>query len=94
MVLESGGLESGRLDFVMYLKSTSELNCVINKNQGTFDFINKINKKKGPLGSHCVKSGGLESGGRESGGREPGGRESRATDFGSGIALACPLEKI
>ena len=30
----------------MYLKSTSELNSVINKNQGTFDFINKINKKK------------------------------------------------
>ena len=24
-----------------YLKSTSELHCVINKNQGTFDFMNK-----------------------------------------------------
>ena len=78
----------------MYLKSTSELNCVINKNQGTFDFINKINKKKGPLESHCVKSRGLESGGRESGGREPGGRESRATDFGSGYPHACPLERL
>ena len=49
------------------------LPCLGNKNQGTFDFINKINKKKGHLGSHCVKSGG----------RESGGRESRATDFGA-----------
>ena len=38
----------------MYLKSTSELNCVINKNQGTFDFINK---SKVLLG---LESGGLE----------------------------------
>ena len=68
----------------MYLKSTSELNSVINKNQGTFDFINKITKKKGPLGSHCVKSGG----------RESGGRESRATDFGAGEVHACPLRRI
>ena len=60
----------------MYLKSTSELNCVINKNQGTFDFIN--------ISKVLL---GLESGGRVS-----GGRESRATDFGAGQALACPLE--
>ena len=36
--LESGKLESGRLEVVVYLKSTSELNCVINKNQGTFEW--------------------------------------------------------
>ena len=76
MGLEPGGLESGRLEVVVYLKSTSELNCVINKNQGTFDFINKINKKKGPLGSHCVKSGGLESGRLECLGVESLGVES------------------
>ena len=42
--------------FVVYLKSTSELNCVINNNQGTFDFINK---SKVLL---VLESGGLESG--------------------------------
>ena len=73
MGLESGGLESGRLEVVVYLKSTSELNCVINKNQGTFDFINK---SKVLLGLESVESGGQVSGGQESGGQESGGQES------------------
>ena len=41
-----------------------------------------------------VHSGGLESGGLESGGLESGGLESRATDFGSEVVHACPLEEI
>ena len=74
------GLESGRLEVVVYLKSTSELNCVINKNQGTFDFINK---SKVLLG---LESGGRVSGGRVSEGRESGGRGGRCVpqiDFGA-----------
>ena len=59
--VESGGQESGGQEVVVYLKSTSELNCVINKNQGTFDFINK---SKVLWGLESVESGGQESGGQ------------------------------
>ena len=38
--VESGGQESGGQEVVVYLKSTSELNCVINQNQGTFEIWN------------------------------------------------------
>ena len=51
---------SGRLEVVVYLKSTSELNCVINKNQGTFDFMNKSKVLLG-LESGKLESGRLES---------------------------------
>ena len=42
----------------MYLKSISELNCVINKNQGTCDFINKskvlLGLEPGKTRGRCV----------------------------------------
>ena len=64
--------------------------------------MRELSFKKAPstdFGSEVAHSGGLESGGLESGGLESGslesgGLESRATDFGSVGAHACPLKEI
>ena len=81
-IAHSGGLESGSLESGGLESGSLESGGLQNSGNGFWMWI-----------CTCL-SRSPESGGLESGSLESGGLESRATDFGSDSAHACPLETI